>query len=205
MSRNIKNSAPIKKYCKVCQDAGKSEAEYRSHFTRESSDPKSKVKCPTLLAMECRFCYKYGHTVKYCPTIKDNEKHRKRNDAIARRNESIKTEVKSEGKSHNNLYSCFETDSEEEEIIKEEFPTLLSSSLTSSQFISTSYAAALSKPVIKIPEVKSEEASLVPIVKSEIKSTKWVYGVKTDLKMRSWADWSDSEDEEEVVYPSVAA
>ena len=193
MSRNIKNSAPIKKYCKVCQDAGKSEVEYRSHFTRESSDPKSKVICPTLLAMECRFCYKYGHTVKYCPTIKYNEKHRKRNDAIARRNESIKTEVKSEGKSHNNLYSCFETDSEEEEI-----PTLSSSSLTSSQFTSTSYAAALSKPVIKIPEVKSKEASLVPIVKSEI------YSVKPELKMRSWADWSDSEDEEEV-YPSVAA
>ena len=73
--KNSKKVAPAPtKYCKVCHDAGKSESEYRSHFIRETRDPNSKILCPTLLAMECRHCFKKGHTVKYCPTIKKFEK-----------------------------------------------------------------------------------------------------------------------------------
>jgi hypothetical protein len=60
----------ITKFCKVCQDAGKPETEYKSHFTRETKDKNSTVICPTLLAQECRYCFKNGHTVKYCPSLK---------------------------------------------------------------------------------------------------------------------------------------
>jgi hypothetical protein len=63
------NACETKMYCKVCQDAGKSESEYTSHFVRASPDPDSEVVCPTLLALTCRYCRKDGHTKKYCPVL----------------------------------------------------------------------------------------------------------------------------------------
>ena len=71
MQRN--NNKSTKAFCKVSYDAGKSEKEYTSHFTRESSDKNAKVTCPTLLALECRYCHKNGHTIKYCTILKKNQ------------------------------------------------------------------------------------------------------------------------------------
>jgi hypothetical protein len=65
MSRNI-NSNNKKPYCKVCQDAGKSESEYTSHWVKDLT---GKTTCPTLLKTECRFCYKLGHTSKFCKEL----------------------------------------------------------------------------------------------------------------------------------------
>jgi len=218
MSRNVKNvkmSAPVQKYCKVCHDAGKSEAEYRSHFTRETRDPSSKVTCPTLLALECRYCYKNGHTVKYCPVLKDNEKHRKREEASARHTESAKkAEVKPKGKSTNhNVFACLDSDSEEEKIVqkpvKEEYPVLCAPALTRAQSVSVNYAAALSKPAApKAPEVKVVAPPAPKIeAKPEAKPAPWASGVPKASTMKSWADWSDSEDEDEEdsVVPSYTA
>jgi hypothetical protein len=74
MSSTFTISKPVfKKFCKVCQDAGKSESEYTSHNVRESKDPKSKTLCPTLLAQECRHCFRKGHTVKYCSILKKQQ------------------------------------------------------------------------------------------------------------------------------------
>jgi len=74
----IRKQTVSKKFCKVCQDAGKSESEYTSHFVRDSPGPNGKVICPTLLSQNCRGCGINGHTYKYCPTIKQNvrEDHR---------------------------------------------------------------------------------------------------------------------------------
>lgn len=70
----------VKKYCKVCKDAGKSEKEYSSHYPRESRDINSKIVCPILKALECRYCSKSGHTIKYCPKKNEkNEKNEKKN------------------------------------------------------------------------------------------------------------------------------
>ena len=57
-----------KPFCKVCADAGKSDT---AHFPRKTADPNSEVVCPTLLALECRYCFKNGHTVKYCTVLKE--------------------------------------------------------------------------------------------------------------------------------------
>ena len=57
----------FKSFCKVCQDAGKPESTYTSHNVRQTQDKNSPVTCPTLLAQECRVCYKRGHSSKYCP------------------------------------------------------------------------------------------------------------------------------------------
>jgi len=60
-------------YCKVCADAGKSLKEVHSHWVRQSSDPSSRVVCPTLLSQKCNYCKQYGHTLKYCQRLKEKE------------------------------------------------------------------------------------------------------------------------------------
>lgn len=78
----------VKKYCKVCHDAGKSESVYMSHYTRETPDPKSKVVCPTLLNMECKYCFSPGHTVKYCSILADNKKKQEKENKLQQRQQT---------------------------------------------------------------------------------------------------------------------
>ena len=214
MSRNVKytkNSAPIQKFCKVCQDAGKSESEYRSHFTRETRDPNSRVVCPTLLALECRYCFKKGHTVKYCAVLKEKDRVHppERKEA---RNKAVE---KPKGKSTNkNVFNVVDSDSEEDVLahmgegisqVNEEFPALPTpsltrnhtvsnnyvpafpnSALTDTQGVSTNYLAALAKPAPPAPKAESRPAP-------------WASGVSKASKM-DWAAWdSESEDEEDSI------
>ncbi len=58
----------MKFHCSMCFNAGRDS--YNTHFLRESRDPNSKITCPFLLAIECRYCGKYGHTKNYCPVFK---------------------------------------------------------------------------------------------------------------------------------------
>ena len=181
MSRNSKLSAPIPKYCKVCHDAGKSESEYRSHFTRETRDPTSRVICPTLLALECRFCYKKGHTVKYCSVLKE-----KNNPTKMRQQETQKAVEKSEGKP-NNMFDCLGSDFEEEEAVEQViFPIAPTTSHINT--VTTSYASVLAKPVTQ------NDAKI-----QQIKPAPWSAATEPPIRrpMRSWADWSDSDEEEE--------
>ena len=69
MNSARRNTQFQSKSCKFCKDAGKSEEEYTSHFLRESKDPRSKIVCPTLLTIECRFCFKKGHTISKCTKL----------------------------------------------------------------------------------------------------------------------------------------
>ena len=61
-----KQSTP-KPFCKVCYDAGKTSAEYSTHYVRESRG--GAVICPTLLSQECKYCKKIGHTPSHCPVL----------------------------------------------------------------------------------------------------------------------------------------
>ena len=72
MSSSKTNKKP---YCKVCHDAGKPESEYTSHYVRSMPDRNgvTTVTCPTLLCTECNYCYKLGHTTKFCPVIAANK------------------------------------------------------------------------------------------------------------------------------------
>ena len=53
--------------CKVCQDAGKPENVYLTHYVK---DLNGNVTCPTLLSQECRYCHKKGHTTSHCSALK---------------------------------------------------------------------------------------------------------------------------------------
>ena len=66
MSRVANKKQSVKPFCKVCYDAGKSEELYSNHFIRATSDPQSKVVCPTLLNQRCLQCGTKGHTRNYC-------------------------------------------------------------------------------------------------------------------------------------------
>ena len=81
-TNNAKNER--KPFCKVCQDAGKSESEYTSHYVRTIPDHNGNttVICPTLLSTECRYCSKLGHTTKFCPVIANNKKNEERRNTL---------------------------------------------------------------------------------------------------------------------------
>ena len=72
-NNNINNKP--KPFCKICFAAGKPEKEYTSHFVRSSTGADSKVICPTLLSINCRYCSQSGHTIKHCDLFK-NRSHK---------------------------------------------------------------------------------------------------------------------------------
>ena len=102
----------VKKYCKVCHDSGKSEKEYTSHFTRENRHPNARIICPILKALECRYCCKSGHTVKYCPVLKNNKKYVKKEKA--EKVEKVEKVEKTEKKDVNKFACLFEEEVQEE-------------------------------------------------------------------------------------------
>ena len=71
---NSKASTKASAYCAVCHSAGKSKAEYTSHYVRASTEPGAKTTCPYLLTITCGYCKGQGHTPKHCPVSKQNEK-----------------------------------------------------------------------------------------------------------------------------------
>jgi hypothetical protein len=58
--------------CKVCKDSGKDFSIYSSHWPKDKA---GNVTCPTLLAIECRFCKKSGHTIRYCAELEAKNKY----------------------------------------------------------------------------------------------------------------------------------
>lgn len=161
--------ASFKHYCKVCHDSGKPESEYRSHSTRETRDPNSRITCPILLAIECRFCHKNGHTVKYCTVLKD----KKKDEARALKKASSPSPKPIIQEKVTNVYDCLLEEEVEEE---QEFPEFSINTVISSNNSQLNYAAALAKPVVPMVRTAS-------VVKKS-----WV-----QMSMES----SDSEDEED--------
>ena len=190
MSKNSSSSSKSsssKMYCKVCHDSGKSEAVYTSHFIRESVDPNSKVLCPTLLALECRFCFCKGHTVKYCSTLK------KRNSERLRNNNKEET-------TNNNSKIC--NDGTREAHFGEIPPEILEELSNSKPY---TYASAISKPVVASvvsPPVVSELVVLTPVTATSPinRDTTPKPNIVTPWRMcmqRSWADDTSSDEDDD--------
>jgi len=195
MSRRVNTTS--QKFCKVCQDAGKPESEYRSHFTRETPDISSRVLCPTLLALECRFCYKKGHTVKYCSTLKDKDRQPKKESRTQ------KVEAKSE-KKISNTFACLDSDSDEEDeevkqvLVEEEFPQLCAPITAPAP---KNYASALAY-IAPAPQPTIFKAIEKPVAQNVVKKVSqvrppWALNDKKIAQI-NWAVWdTDSEDEED--------
>ena len=54
------------KFCGVCKNIGKSEAEYTSHYTKSVPGSKGIVVCPTILHNKCNKCQQIGHFPDHC-------------------------------------------------------------------------------------------------------------------------------------------
>lgn len=119
-----RSNANVKMYCAVCHAAGKSEAVYTSHFIRETRDPNSRVTCVTLLSQECRFCFKKGHTVKYCPALA--EKNKKPAEPLARKEQPKKAQKTSGNEMliPKNRFACLNEPENDAIEDKDEFPEL---------------------------------------------------------------------------------
>ena len=63
-------------WCMVCKDAGKSVAEYTSHYVKDKPSVDGVVVCPYLLSMVCRYCNHICHTPSHCPEIKHRDENR---------------------------------------------------------------------------------------------------------------------------------
>jgi hypothetical protein len=202
---------PVKRpFCKVCHDAGKPESEYTSHWVKDLT---GKTTCPTLLNTECRYCYKLGHTTKFCDVLaknnKEKEKAERRTQAVAR--EKPKPVPVHKKPTNGFTALCDDSDSEEEvsNTNVNEYPSLCQPAKVEARQqpeVKTSWAAIAAKP--KPVEVPRQSGLLVlsdfmkkapeatPVV--EAKRAPWAAkDYSKPIYTKSWADWSDSEDEEE--------
>ena len=187
MSRNNVKREP---YCKVCHDAGKLESEYRSHWVK---DLKGNTICLTLLNTECRYCYKLGHTAKFCQALEKNKKEKKRAE---RRTDYVpKDKPKDSNKPVKNAFAALQEDSDSDSEIKvtikptivvEEYPILgtISKNEATIGWATIGWATIAAKP-----KVEEKEVIKIPIVKQETKKP----------VQKSWADTSESDTEEDVI------
>ena len=165
-NRANNNKQVNKPFCKVCHDAGKPESVYTSHFVRSAPGPNGKVTCPTLLSLQCRYCYQSGHTVKFCSVLKEKNNYQAR----AQEKESVvqprPTQRQKEIKPTNAFAALDVSDEESDEetqvttVIKDEFPVLGEAKLRVQEATKPafSYANALAtekpKPVARpIPQI----------------------------------------------------
>ena len=143
-----------KKFCKVCQDAGKPESLFTSHFPRETNDRNSRVVCPTLLAQECRNCGKRGHTIKYCTvSVNMNNAVNMNNTVKNSDTDTVKPREKEKQKNGLNRFEClhkdyFKKDKETKEV--KDAP------------LAKTYASVLSAPV---PEKLPHNFELISVAK----------------------------------------
>ena len=201
---NNNNNNVKKPYCKVCHDAGKSESEYTSHWVK---DRNNNVTCPTLLSNECRYCFKKGHTAKFCPVLKDKnikpKPEPKSKPELKPKPEEMKSKSKPENikpKSGFAILADDNSESESEEVVKkvnDEFPVLskpTGTSTSTSTSTSKSWAAMAAKP--KIVPVTKNTINPKPIIRTNANDPSGRDYTK-EIYTRNWADWSESEDEED--------
>lgn len=186
-----------KPYCKVCHDAGKPEREYTSHWVKDRS---GKTLCPTLLSTECRYCFKLGHTAKFCDLLVKKNKAKDLKTVSQKRVKPNHSPLKPV-----NSFAVLEIESgsEEEEIAPqislakvaaEEYPALSNKEPVRNEEPKTNWASIAAKPAVlreTVPHSSDKSSQLVPV---SAPSREWL--------TKSWADWTDSDsDEEEVVKP----
>jgi hypothetical protein len=66
MSNRTSNTKQFKS-CKFCKDSGKNEDIYTSHNVK---DKNGNICCPILMTTLCNNCGNFGHTLKFCKSVK---------------------------------------------------------------------------------------------------------------------------------------
>ena len=230
-NKNAKASQEPKKFCKVCQDAGKPENEYTSHWVRSSPGPEGKVICPTLLSQECKYCYKTGHTTKYCVILKKNQKNERTATYIA-----AKSATHTASKKPLNVFDCLYCDSSEDDdnvvdsivdskpslskestttatntlmVTKvEEFPALTSSTKKSETTVTAGGGMSYATMAAKTQEDYLNEQFMMNLAKKRMMPAAEALSkpIESTIFKKNWADYSDNESdaEEEYVMPKAS-
>jgi hypothetical protein len=163
------NTNTNKMCCKVCCDAGKEYNVYTSHRPR---DRNGVVVCPTLLEQECRYCFKKGHTPKFCPALQDKEKDKEKRSAKAVRTDAFHRENLSRASMPKMLtnkrvasFAALMDDSDEEEDVS-------SNDMTSEEFnaLVGPFALRSLATELRLPESK-KKAKKAPSKKAPAKKT----------------------------------
>lgn len=215
---NTKKVAPAPQpYCAHCFNLGKDESVFRSHFIRESPDPSSKIVCPELLATECPYCFKTGHTKSRCPIILAQDKSAKKEESrqkfLAEQEEKAKKATKTQKvKGGNSIFAALMEDSdieEEKPVVKvsknnniariiEDFPALIASKkVVPSAPQANSYAAMTSKSK---SEYENEQYLKSKLVKATIPPMPKLIREQTvdipESRTGFWADYDSAEEDE---------
>ena len=166
----------VKPLCKVCKDAGQCESDYSSHFVKSNPGVKAVIVCPTLLAYECTYCHKTGHSIGYCMVLKSKNKEMTRLAAQRNYDDAIKTTpAPNKNKKTRAKFMALVDSSDDED--DDEVVVIASSNKRKFAF---SYAEAITKD--PVPLVVLEQKVIAPVLAQ---------------KKRSWAYWSDSDDDDE--------
>lgn len=201
----LNQSQKVKPFCKICYDSGKPESMYNSHFVRESRDVNSRVVCPTLLALQCRFCGVRGHTVSKCKKAMSSATQRAPVKAVE---DSYQKNIRLVAAQmvKQNLVGAFDAlseDSDDEDAVSDVstvFPLLVDECAPCTPpahgAARVSYANILLRaPVKKLPETYYDCATSVS-TENTLPTTSSRLSVAQRLKMgESWADISDSDEE----------
>jgi hypothetical protein len=208
MSKNVVSTK--KSYCKVCHDAGKTESEYTSHWVKDLS---GKTTCPTLLKTECRYCYKLGHTAKFCNVLAKENKKTAHIVSTSYKNPAPIVQKKS----NNGFASLYEDNESEEEVNNTiEYPSLGSQTKKAVELpktqpeIKTNWASIVKSDSNKALSTKPTSSEVLKqrgfvVLSDYIKSATTNKNVDSipapvepkEVLTKSWADYSDSEDEAE--------
>jgi hypothetical protein len=225
MSRNISKSRKSVNrisYCKVCHDAGKTEKEYRSHSTK---DEKNNIICPTLLSLECRYCYKAGHTIKYCPSNKSKHKYEKKIEAREEYNKNknnIKVDKKWSITSNKFANLCYDSDDNKKDYLPQisvsikknvDFPEINVSMKKKEIKVPLSYANIIVKTKEQLASEEKERINKLYKEKldkdEKLKDEKIArYTIARPIRRNimsaniSWADVESSDDDNDVNYNS---
>jgi hypothetical protein len=189
-----------KPYCKVCQDAGKTEKEYTSHYVRTLPDRngKTNVTCPTLLSTTCNQCGKIGHTTKFCQHHKNDIKDFKRNEynATHKKGDDKKTINNKQSTIYNVLMES------DEDIITIKPVTIKPVTITKSNTNTTikpvswaNIAASIKTSIDKTSIDKTSIDKTNNVAKPSIAKRKIF--IKPEF-IKSWADWTDSDNDDEM-------
>lgn len=184
-------------FCKVCMDAGKSPEIYKSHYVKNDT---GNVICPTLLALECRFCFKVGHTVKYCQTL---EKKKKMDAKLINRSgapkkvDIIPQPISQVSK---NPFDCLYSDDDasvtEHNVTTESLDSVYITINENTENGTKTWASiAAQEAPQKMPEPKpvNNFVSVKEIITDTTPKEKiFTFG---NYRMKNWADWTDSDEE----------
>ena len=215
-NNNTNNNVNSRKpFCKVCADAGKTDT---AHFPRKTADPNSEVVCPTLLSLECRYCFKNGHTVKYCTVLKernardeqdrrDHERHQRHLERQMEQERQSRLPPIVEKKVTGKFAAFIDEAEEEERNERDEEEMRLKAEEAAAALVAKREAEFPTfglKPAPKTADpsnnwvTMAQNAAALPLPKPKPKA---VVAEKPKANYIGWAD--DSEDEYEEMYESV--